>query len=94
MDPIETNNEKLMEYVQILKEVLFDIDEIIKFHDVRLVVGETHTNLIFDILVPFEFKYSDEELIKLVKEKIKEKDSKINCVILIDKDYAENLKDS
>jgi len=94
MDPIETNNEKLMEYVQILKEVLFDIDEIIKFHDVRLVVGETHTNLIFDILVPFEFKYSDEELLKLVKEKIKEKDSKINCVILIDKDYAENLKDS
>ena len=94
MDPIETNNEKLMEYVQILKEVLFDIDEIIKFHDVRLVVGETHTNLIFDILVPFEFKYSDEELLKLVKEMIKEKDSKINCVILIDKDYAENLKDS
>ena len=91
MDPIETNNETLMEYVKILKEVVSEIDDSIRFHDVRLVVGETHKNLIFDLLVSFEFKYTDEELIDLVKTKIREKDPIINCVIQIDKDYVENI---
>ena len=91
MDPIETNNETLMEYVKILKEVVTEIDESIRFHDVRLVIGETHKNLIFDLLVSFEFKYTDEELIDLVKTKIREKDPIINCVIQIDKDYVENI---
>lgn len=92
MDPIETNNEKLMEYVQLLKEVIDEIDETIKFHDVRLVIGDTHTNLIFDLLIPFEYRYTDNELVEYVKTKFKEKDSKINCVIQIDKDYVENIK--
>ena len=91
MDPIETNNETLMEYVKILKEVVNEIDDSIRFHDVRLVIGETHKNLIFDLLVSFEFKYTDEELIDLVKTKIREKDPIINCVIQIDKDYVENI---
>lgn len=91
MDPIETNNETLMKYVDILKEVIENIDPIIRFHDVRLVVGETHTNLIFDLLIPFEYKYTDEELVSLVKNRIKEEDSKINCVIQIDKDYIDNI---
>lgn len=91
MDPIETNNETLMEYVKILKEVVSEIDDSIRFHDVRLVIGETHKNLIFDLLVSFEFKYTDEELISLVKTKIREKDPIINCVIQIDKDYVENI---
>ena len=91
MDPIETNNNTLMKYVELLKDVVDEIDSTIKFHDVRLVVGETHTNLIFDLLVPFEYKYTDNELIEKVKAKIKEKDSKINCVIQIDKDYIDNI---
>ncbi len=91
MDPIETNNETLMEYVNILKEVINEIDSSIRFHDVRLVVGETHSNLIFDLLIPFEYKYLDEELVNMVKNKIKEKDEKIICVIQIDKDYVDNI---
>jgi hypothetical protein len=38
-----------------------DIDPIIKFHDFRMVKGETHTNFIFDVLVPFKYKYQDED---------------------------------
>ena len=91
LDPIETNNEKLMDYVKLLKEVVNDIDPIIKFHDVRLVIGETHSNLIFDLLIPFEYKYTDDELINLVCSNLKQKDQKLNCVIQIDKDYVDNI---
>jgi cation diffusion facilitator family transporter len=91
MDPIETNNEKLMEYVELLRKVINEIDSIIKFHDVRLVIGETHSNLIFDLLIPFEYKYNDEEIINKVCSKLKEYDSKLNCVIQIDKDYIDNI---
>ena len=91
MDPIETNNEKLMEYVELLRKVINEIDSIIKFHDVRLVIGETHSNLIFDLLIPFEYKYNDEEIINKVCSKLKEYDSKLNCVVQIDKDYVENI---
>lgn len=94
MDPIETNNEKLKEYIDILKEVIEEIDDNIKFHDVRLVIGDTHTNLIFDLLIPFEYKYTDNELTELVVKKFNDKDSKINCVIQIDKDYVDNIKAS
>ena len=38
------------------------------FHDFRMVKGETHTNFIFDVLAPFNFRLSDEELVKEVLE--------------------------
>ena len=53
-----------------------------------MVKGETHTNFIFDIVAPFKFKLSDEELVALVKQKVREHDDKYRCVILVDKDYV------
>ena len=58
------------------------------FHDFRMVKGETHTNFIFDVLVPFQYKYSDEELVELIKKEVSKRDEKYRCVILVDKDYV------
>lgn len=88
MDPIETNNEELNEASIVVREVLYEIDPIIKFHDFRMVKGESHINFIFDVLVPFGYKKNDKELIKLIKLKVFERNSKYRCVILIDKDYV------
>ena len=46
------------------------------------------------LLIPFEYKYTDNELTELVVKKFNDKDSKINCVIQIDKDYVDNIKTS
>ena len=67
MDPVETDNEELNKGSKVVREVLKEIDPIIMFHDFRMVKGETHTNFIFDVLVPFQYKYSDEELVELIK---------------------------
>ena len=88
MDPIETNNEELTKASIVVKEVLKEIDPVLMFHDFRMVKGETHTNFIFDIVAPFKFRLSDEELVALVKQKVREHDDKYRCVILVDKDYV------
>ena len=88
MDPIETDNEELNKGSIVVREVLKDIDPVIRFHDFRMVKGETHTNFIFDVVVPFQFKYNDEELVDLIKKEVSKKDNKYRCVILVDKDYV------
>lgn len=88
MDPVETDNEELNKGSKVVREVLKEIDPIIMFHDFRMVKGETHTNFIFDVLVPFQYKYSDEELVELIKKEVSKKDEKYRCVILVDKDYV------
>lgn len=45
----------------------------ISLHDFRVVTGPTHTNLIFDLLVPFKFHISDDELVDLVQTRVKER---------------------
>ena len=88
MDPIETNNIELNNASIIVREVLKEIDPVLMFHDFRMVKGETHTNFIFDVLAPFNFRLSDEELVELIKLKVRERNDKYRCVILVDKDYV------
>ena len=88
MDPIETNNIELNNASIIVREVLKEIDPVLMFHDFRMVKGESHTNFIFDVLAPFNFRLNDEELVELIKLKVRERNDKYRCVILIDKDYV------
>jgi len=56
MDPIETDNHKLNEMKDFINEILKKIDSQLSYHDLRMVNGETHTNLIFDVVVPYSLK--------------------------------------
>jgi cation diffusion facilitator family transporter len=62
------------------------IDGNLQVHDFRLVRGQTHSNLIFDIAAPFECALSDEELKRAVTEKIQEIDPHYCTVITIDRE--------
>ena len=88
MDPVETDNEELNSASAIVREVLKEIDPILMFHDFRMVKGETHTNFIFDVVSPFDFKMKDEELVEEIKRRVSEKNNKYRCVIIVDKDYV------
>lgn len=86
MDPIAVNDENIKNAYTKVSALLLEIDKQISMHDFRMVEGETHTNLIFDVVVPFEFKLSDCELIDLITKKVKEVDAKYNLVMQIDKE--------
>jgi len=54
-------------------------------HDFRVVWSVSHTNLIFDITVPFDFKWSNEELTDIISKEISSIDSSYNPVITVDR---------
>ncbi len=89
MDPIETHDQKTDELKRTVGEILYSIDPEIKMHDFRIVTGPTHTNVIFDVVVPFKYKLSDAELKKQLSEGISERcGENYYAVINIDKAYV------
>ena len=92
MDPIVTDDEEMSEYKALAKEVCSEISSEIGIHDFRMVKGNTHTNLIFDVVVPFGFKLNDDEIRREVNSRIRENDSKLFTVKTIDKYYTDSHK--
>lgn len=88
MDPIVTNNQLLSETHEKISALVKIIDESICIHDFRMVEGATHTNLIFDIVVPYRFRLNDEDVIKSVSSAVKVLDPKYEVVITVDKAFA------
>lgn len=62
MDPIVTKDEKVNKVKSEVMAIVRLIDKNLSIHDFRMVVGATHTNLIFDTVVPCKFRMTDEEL--------------------------------
>ncbi|MCQ2429404.1 MAG: cation diffusion facilitator family transporter [Clostridia bacterium] len=85
MDPIVVND-PVLDALRGETEVLVrSIDERILIHDFRMVPGETHTNLIFDMAVPFEVKTSDEELRRIVGQRMADAHPGLFTVITVDR---------
>lgn len=88
MDPVETNNEKVnslrTEFVKIIK----DIDKELTLHDFRVVDGPTHTNLVFDVVIPYGFEMDNRKLKRLINEKAGEINNRYRCVITVDNSYV------
>lgn len=85
MDPVVTGDEELDALREQVLGKMKEIDERLKIHDFRMVPGETHTNLIFDIAAPFEVKLTDDGLIAAAAEKLTEIDPKYKLVCKVDR---------
>ena len=68
MDPIVTDDARVDALRTLCGEVLEKVDPVLRFHDFRVVQGPTHTNLIFDVAVPAEYKTPDDELVHRIAE--------------------------
>lgn len=62
MDPIETGNEKTSELRNKLSGMIGAVYPGVTIHDFRMIQGPTHTNLVFDAVVPYGFAFSNEEV--------------------------------
>ncbi len=88
LDPVITDDSKTNELKAEVKNAIGQISEHIGMHDFRVVWGLTHSNLIFDIVVPFEFKIKDAELIGLISERVQKINASYRAVITVDHDYV------
>ena len=88
MDPIETDNEKVTFLKQKMHSIVSSIDSELALHDFRIVDGPSHTNLVFDVVVPYGFEMHDDKLRQLINDKINENDNRYRCVITVDKCYV------
>ena len=87
LDPVLCNDEKTNELKSIIKKEISEISPVVTIHDFRVVEGPTHTNLIFDAVLPFKFEMSDTEFTENINNRVK-KYGNYFCVINIDKKYA------
>lgn len=88
MDPLELENEYVSGLHKKVKEILKNFDEEISFHDFRVVKGNSHTNIIFDIVIPFEKGYTENDFQKILQEKFKNEEQKYYFVLTLDRPFC------
>lgn len=88
MDPIETDNEITNQYRMNVAKIVKSIHADITIHDFRMVPGVTHTNLIFDAVIPHSVKDDDKKLRKEISSIISENLPDCNAVVQIDRPFT------
>lgn len=87
MDPIATDDERVMGLRKEVEVLVKEYDMELTIHDFRMVEGPTHTNLIFDVVVPQGYKKTDEEISSEIARRITEKWHNYFAVIKMEKRY-------
>lgn len=85
MDPVEVGNEKIDMGKNMVKEIIGGISSELSMHDFRMVSGPTHTNLIFDVVLPYDCGLTEVEVKKAVDEALAKNEEKYYAVITFDK---------
>ena len=88
MDPVEVDNEEVRKLRLQTAKLIAGMELNLSIHDFRVVKGETHTNLIFDVVVPFECPLKDSEVIEKIEEGIQQYPGNYYAVIQIDRDLC------
>ena len=88
MDPVKIDDKETAELKERAERIIKDIDEKLTLHDFRIVSGSTHTNVIFDLVVPYKFSIQDKELKSDIEQKLNcDPGKRYYVVINIDRSY-------
>lgn len=85
LDPVVTDDERINELRAMVEQTVSELYKDIGIHDFRAVIGITHTNLIFDIEVPYEYGSDLHLIVEAIKKSINEKNPTVFCVITADR---------
>ncbi len=85
MDPVVLNDAETNRLRAEVEETVMELDKRLSVHDFRTVPGKTHTNLVFDVVVPYEFEMTDEQVRKEVQSRVQKKEDGCFAVVQIDK---------
>ncbi|MBE5905426.1 MAG: cation transporter [Lachnospiraceae bacterium] len=88
MDPIVVGDERTDRLRNLVVKQLKKIDEQLSIHDFRVVPGVTHTNLVFDLLVPAGYKKDRDELVDELQARVQKKDATLFLAVKVDEAYS------
>ena len=88
MDPISTDDENTLKLKKEINEIVKKENPEFSIHDFRVVAGDTHTNIIFDLLIPYGIRDDEENIKKKIDEKVKKLNKNYFTVIEIDKNFV------
>ena len=85
MDPIVTDDENVNRLKAFLLETMKEANIDLPIHDFRTVIGNTHTNMIFDVVLPFDHPLSEEQVKEKISAAVHKKQNNYYCVITVDR---------
>ncbi len=88
MDPIVVDDEQINRLRLQLSEIAREIDPRFTIHDFRMVEGPTHTNLIFDLVIPHNCKMKKSEIYRRVNELVNELGPQYYTVITVENSFV------
>lgn len=89
MDPIELDNPIVDNVYKVVVSAIQQMDGVLGIHDLRVVPGKEHTNVIFDVVISTECKMTKEQIHCELESFIKMIDPKYNLVANFDLAYHE-----
>ena len=88
MDPVVTDDPRLDQLHESVKKIVEDWNEKASIHDFRVVFGHTHTNLVFDVVVPYQVKMTEHEITVQLQKRVSEQIGKEYFIAInIDRKY-------
>ena len=88
MDPVVVNDEMTDRMKRLCLLIAKSVDERFTIHDFRMVKGPSHTNLIFDVVAPFDCKLSEQEIKNTICAKVESLPGNHFAVVEVDRPYV------
>ena len=92
-DPIVTADASVGVLRARLKEHARQLDPRLSIHDLRIVRGDSHTNVLFDLVFPAGYTGDIDQMLAKMCQFVKEQDPKYCCVVKVEQSYASALPD-
>ena len=89
IDPLVYDDPELNRLRDEIYRIVGEIDPSLKMHDFRMVGGDTHKNLVFDVAVPFDCKISDADILQRIKDGVALLDGHYDTVATIERQNIE-----
>ncbi len=88
MDPVDTDDALTEDTRRRVAELVRCIDDDVTIHDFRMVSGPTHTNVIFDAVVPYDFRLSDKTVEEKIRAAVRALDGSYRAVVCVERSYT------
>ena len=93
LDPVVTDDPEINRLRGQTAEAVKRVEPDLTMHDFRVVRGQTHSNLIFDVVVPHQCEKTDKQLGAAIEGEIKKINPNYYAVITLDRMYSRNIEE-